>query len=165
MYFLEKRLSTSKINLMTVYDVLAVHQKRKTILVLIKNANLIMLRTLEHLKYWKTKRRYIQKDNIGENNKKKQLKRVQPGTYLRSEYTKTNNRKQVLKEKAKTEDTNKEKQTKKKKIYILGDSLIKYLKGLDISAKLKSVIAFMCDLLQVQGSQAWRLCKAMHSRR
>ena len=86
--------------------------------------------------------------------KKKQLKRVQPGTYLRSEYTKTNNRKQVLKEKAKTEDTNKEKQTKKKKIYILGDSLIKYLKGLDISAKLKSVIAFMCDLLQVQGSQA-----------
>ena len=50
---------------------------------------------------------------------------------------KTNNRKQAPKEKAKTEDINKEKQTKKKKIYILGDSMVKDLKGWDISAKLK----------------------------
>ena len=47
------------------------------------------------------------------------------------------NGKQAPNKKAKTEDTNKEKQTKGKKIYILGDSMIKHLKGWDISAKLK----------------------------
>ena len=47
------------------------------------------------------------------------------------------NGKQAPKEKAKTEDNNKEKQTKKKKIYIWGDSMIKHLKGWNISAKLK----------------------------
>ena len=47
------------------------------------------------------------------------------------------NGKQAPKEKEKSGNSNNEKQTKKKKIYILGDSMIKHLKGYDISAKLK----------------------------
>ena len=47
------------------------------------------------------------------------------------------NGKQAPKEKEKSGNSNNEKQTKKKKIYILGDSMIKHLKGCDISAKLK----------------------------
>ena len=46
------------------------------------------------------------------------------------------NGKQAPKEKEKSGNT-KEKQTNKKKIYTLGDSMIKHLKGYDISAKLK----------------------------
>ena len=65
--------------------------------------------------------------------KKKQLKRVVTSA---QSIKHPNNKKQAPKEKAKTDDTNKEKQ--KKKIYILGDSiLMKHLKGWDISAKLK----------------------------
>ena len=40
-----------------------------------------------------------------------------------------NNGKQAPREKAKTQDSNKEKQAKKKKICILGNSMIKHLKG------------------------------------
>ena len=50
---------------------------------------------------------------------------------------KPDNGKQAPKEKEKSGNTNNEKQTKKKKIYILGDSMIKHWKGYDISAKLK----------------------------
>ena len=38
----KKRLPTSEINLMTVCDVFAIHQKKKTMRVFIKNANLVV---------------------------------------------------------------------------------------------------------------------------
>ena len=57
---------------------------------------------------------------------------------------KPNNRKQAPKEqspkeKAETEDTNKGKQAKKERIYILDVSMIKLLKGWDVSANLKQL--------------------------
>ena len=83
-----------------------------------------------------------------------------------------NNRKQAPKEKAKTANSNKEKQTKKKNICILGDSMITHLKGWDISAKLKQRHSIYVRPLQVHErskSEARqkheRVCKAMHSRR
>ena len=69
--------------------------------------------------------------------KKKRLKHIQPGSNHRQSIQHPNDRKQAPKEKAKTEDTNKEKQAKKKKIYILFYSMVKHLKDWDISANLK----------------------------
>ena len=78
------------------------------------------------------------KDSIGENKQKKPSSSGSNLVVTSDQSIKhPNNKKQVPKEKAKTEDTNKEKETKKK-IYILGDSMMmKHLEGWDISAKLK----------------------------
>ena len=73
------------------------------------------------------------KDNIGDNKKNNSsgFNRVVTSNQIIQQPI---NGKQAPKEKAKTEDSNKE---EKKKIYILGDSMIKHLKGCDIPAKLK----------------------------
>ena len=76
-------------------------------------------------------------ENKTKQNKKTWLNHVQPGSNHRQSIQHSNDRKQAPKEKAKTEDTNKEKQAKKKKIYILVGSMVKHLKRWDISANLK----------------------------
>ena len=92
---------------MTVYNILAVNQKSKD----------------------NTSKKITRENKTKQNKTKKWLKHVQPGSNHRQSIQHPNDRKQAPKEKAKTEDTNKEKQAKKKTIYILVDSMLKHLKG------------------------------------
>ena len=78
----------------------------------------------------------FKKNNIDENKKDSSNGSNQVITTDQS-IQQPDNGKQAPKGKEKSGNTNNEKQTKKKKIYILGDSMIKHLKGYDISAQLK----------------------------
>ena len=109
---------------MTVDDAFAIHQERKTMRVFIKNTNLILYKTLVHQKVLNNKKT-IHPKKLAQVKTKKSAQVVASDQSLEQ----PNNGKQAPREKAKTQDSNKEKQAKKKKICILGNSMIKHLKG------------------------------------
>ena len=93
-----------------------------------------------HQKVLKNKKAIRSKKNNVDENKKASLNGSNQVVTTDQSIQQPDNGKQAPKEKEKSGNANNEKQTKKKKIYILGDSMIKHLKGYGISAKLKQYL-------------------------